>query len=85
MTQTMPLIDLKHATRQRKIRLDPRQLALSQQRQNFTNLKSFYLNRLDNYIGGRGGIRTHGELAPSPVFKTGSLNRSDTLPAQIHL
>ena len=31
--------------------------------------------------GGRGGIRTHGELAPSPVFKTGSLNHSDTLPA----
>ena len=31
--------------------------------------------------GGRGGIRTHGELAPSPVFKTGSLNHSDTLPS----
>ena len=30
--------------------------------------------------GGRGGIRTHGELAPSLVFKTSSLNRSDTLP-----
>jgi hypothetical protein len=26
--------------------------------------------------GGWGGIRTHGELAPSPVFKTGALNRS---------
>lgn len=31
--------------------------------------------------GGRGGIRTHGRLAPSPVFKTGALNRSATLPA----
>jgi hypothetical protein len=31
--------------------------------------------------GGRGGIRTHGWLAPSPVFKTGALNHSATLPA----
>jgi hypothetical protein len=31
-------------------------------------------------IGGRGGIRTHGGIAPSLVFKTSSLNRSDTLP-----
>jgi hypothetical protein len=30
--------------------------------------------------GGRGGIRTHGGLAPTPVFKTGALNRSATLP-----
>ena len=30
--------------------------------------------------GGRGGIRTHGELAPTPVFKTGALNRSATRP-----
>jgi hypothetical protein len=30
--------------------------------------------------GGRGGIRTHGQLAPSLVFKTSSLNHSDTLP-----
>lgn len=32
--------------------------------------------------GGRGGIRTHGWLAPSPVFKTGALNRSATLPGR---
>jgi hypothetical protein len=32
--------------------------------------------------GGWGGIRTHGELAPSPVFKTGALNRSATHPNQ---
>jgi hypothetical protein len=31
--------------------------------------------------GGQGGIRTHGELAPSLVFKTSSLNHSDTCPA----
>jgi hypothetical protein len=33
-------------------------------------------------IGGRGGIRTHGTLAGTPVFKTGALNHSATLPAQ---
>ncbi len=32
-------------------------------------------------IGGRGGIRTHGTLAGTPVFKTGALNRSATLPS----
>src|SRR5882724_13323204 len=31
--------------------------------------------------GGRGGIRTHGTLAGTPVFKTGALNRSATLPS----
>src|ERR1700676_3872751 len=31
--------------------------------------------------GGRGGIRTHGTLAGTPVFKTGALNHSATLPA----
>src|SRR5436309_10357024 len=30
--------------------------------------------------GGRGGIRTHGRLAPTPVFKTGALNHSATSP-----
>ncbi len=29
---------------------------------------------------GRGGIRTHGTLTRTPVFKTGALNRSATLP-----
>ena len=29
-------------------------------------------------IGGRGGIRTHGELAPSPVFKFGTLDPAVT-------
>src|SRR5215813_11466425 len=31
--------------------------------------------------GGEGGIRTHGRLAPTPVFKTGALNHSATSPA----
>jgi NADPH2:quinone reductase len=31
-------------------------------------------------IGGSGEIRTHGGREPSPVFKTGALNRSATLP-----
>jgi hypothetical protein len=30
--------------------------------------------------GGWGGIRTHGALARTPVFKTGALNRSATHP-----
>ena len=34
--------------------------------------------------GGRGGIRTHGTLAGTPVFKTGRLNHSRTLPNQQH-
>ena len=32
--------------------------------------------------GGRGGIRTHGTLSGTPVFKTGALNHSATLPDQ---
>src|SRR3954447_13022096 len=31
-------------------------------------------------LGGEGGIRTHGRLAPTPVFKTGALNHSATSP-----
>ena len=30
--------------------------------------------------GGQSGIRTHGTLTRTPVFKTGSLNRSDICP-----
>jgi hypothetical protein len=32
-------------------------------------------------FGGWGGIRTHGTVSRTPVFKTGSLNHSDTHPA----
>ena len=38
--------------------------------------------RLHECSGGRGGIRTHGTLAGTPVFKTGALNHSATLPLQ---
>ena len=31
--------------------------------------------------GGKGGIRTHGGVSPTPVFKTGALNHSATFPA----
>ena len=35
--------------------------------------------------GGGGEIRTHGQLALSPVFKTGALNRSATPPSHVIL
>src|SRR6476619_2352520 len=38
-------------------------------------------NKREQYTGGRGGIRTHGTLAGTPVFKTGALNHSATLPS----
>lgn len=41
-------------------------------------------NKGGQYTGGRGGIRTHGTLAGTPVFKTGALNHSATLPLQRH-
>jgi hypothetical protein len=34
-------------------------------------------------IGGSGEIRTHEQITPSPVFKTGAFNRSATLPSLI--
>ena len=33
--------------------------------------------------GGQGGIRTHGELPPTAVFKTAALNHSATCPQRI--
>jgi hypothetical protein len=39
------------------------------------------INILRRHPGGRGGIRTHGTLAGTPVFKTGALNHSATLPS----
>ena len=39
----------------------------------------------DRTAGGWGEIRTHGEIAPTPVFKTGALNRSATHPAWFFL
>ena len=37
-------------------------------------------NVVSEAVGGGSGIRTHGELAPTPVFKTGALNRSAIPP-----
>ena len=31
-------------------------------------------------VGGRGGSRTHGRIAPTPDFESGALNHSATLP-----
>jgi hypothetical protein len=46
-------------------------------------IENFYYNQwVIVMFGGRGGIRTHGTLAGTPVFKTGALNHSATLPNQ---
>ena len=39
------------------------------------------LSRPENGNGGQGGIRTHGELTPTAVFKTAALNHSATCPS----
>jgi hypothetical protein len=44
------------------------------------NDKKPYYTTISMRTGGRGGIRTHGTLAGTPVFKTGALNHSATLP-----
>jgi hypothetical protein len=43
------------------------------------------INELIDFNGGRGGIRTHGGVAPTAVFKTAALNHSATLPERSHL
>ena len=35
-----------------------------------------------NKYGGGGGIRTHGRLSPTSVFKTGAFNHSATPPTR---
>ncbi len=58
-----------------------------------TEISPFYRAILDlqpqnsNLVsfGGEGGIRTHGELAPTLVFKTRSINHSDTSPKKLHV
>ena len=45
-------------------------------------LKALNLCGLGFLNGGGGGIRTHGTLARSTVFKTAPINRSGTPPKQ---
>ncbi len=35
---------------------------------------------INDHNHGQGGIRTHGTVSGTPVFETGSFNRSDTCP-----
>jgi hypothetical protein len=42
--------------------------------------RSLNLRGYEVKCGGWGEIRTHGELTPTPVFKTGAINRSATHP-----
>src|SRR6185503_6281471 len=35
------------------------------------------------FIGGQGGIRTHGRLAPTPHFECGAFNHSTTCPPAV--
>lgn len=44
-----------------------------------TNTRIFR-DRIFGWVGGEGGIRTHGGLAPTAVFKTAALNHSATSP-----
>ncbi len=38
------------------------------------------MGRFHSKSGGEGENRTHGQVAPSPVFKTGAFGRSATSP-----
>ena len=46
-------------------------------------MQEFKINKV--FFGGRGEIRTLGGVAPTPVFKTGALNHSTTLPQDFHI
>ena len=43
------------------------------------------LKRVQRMRGGGGGIRTHGGVSPTPVFKTGTFDRSVTPPTGFSL
>lgn len=45
---------------------------------------SFQIISLIEICGGGGGIRTHGGVSPTSVFKTGALNHSATPPTAVH-
>ena len=46
------------------------------------NIKVNLNNDLGYFYGGGGGIRTHGRLSPTSVFKTGAFNHSATPPVR---
>ena len=48
----------------------------------FSVSQKHYLNLLVNKYGGEGGIRTHGTVAGTLVFKTRALNHSTTSPGE---
>src|SRR5262249_32890266 len=58
--------------------------AIVQQPSDIVYVIGSYRTWLEAITGGRGGIRTHGTLAGTPVFKTGALNHSATLPLAAH-
>jgi hypothetical protein len=57
---------------------------------NRTDQQVFHMNwvgkapRIIDEFGGGGGIRTHGDLSATPVFKTGAFNHSATPPRVIN-
>ena len=61
---------------------------LSQLQMHFENKKGSHLRALPisqcllGLCGGGGGIRTHGRLSPTSVFKTGAFNHSATPPTK---
>ena len=48
-------------------------------------IKFIFINNLWNFCGGGGGIRTHGRLSPTSVFKTGAFNHSATPPTTMEV
>ena len=46
------------------------------------NNHMFIIVKIKAY-GGGGGIRTHGRLSPTSVFKTGAFNHSATPPLKV--
>ncbi len=47
---------------------------------------SFFVNGVEpgftRFVGGEGGIRTHGGFAPTPDFESGTFDHSATSPAR---
>ena len=50
----------------------------------FSVSRKILINQTLIRIGGESGIRTHGRLAPTAVFKTAALNHSAISPIFLH-